>query len=99
MDRGVGLAAAESVLVGRFLMYPAVYYHHTCRSADVMIVAGAQGLLAEGVGEFEQIRSMDDAELVSALKTGTKFSREIASRIEERRLYKRVFEGTATAAS
>jgi uncharacterized protein len=97
--REEGLTAAESLLVARFLMYPAVYYHHACRSADVMIVAGAQDLLEEGVAEFEQIRSMDDAELISALKAGTVFSRSIATRIEERRLYKRVFEGTAAAAA
>ena len=97
--REEGLTAAESLLVARFLMYPAVYYHHTCRSADVMIVAGAQDLIRDGVAEFEQIRSMDDSELLATLGNGTVFSREIANRIEERRLYKRVYEGTAAAAS
>jgi uncharacterized protein len=97
--REEGLTAAESLLVARFLMYPAVYYHHACRYADVMVVAGARDLIDKGVSDFEQIRRMDDAELMAALKAGTVFSRAIASRVEERRLYKRVFEGTAAHAN
>lgn len=92
--REEGLTAAESLLVARFLMYPSVYYHHACRSADVMIVAAARDLLEEGVATFDELRVMDDAELVGALKDGTTFSRGVAERIEERRLYKRAFEGT-----
>lgn len=97
--REEGLGAAESLLVARFLMYPAVYYHHACRAADVMIVAGARDLLEDGILDIETIRAMDDAELLAALKDGTTFSRDISSRVEERRLYKRAYEGTVAAAN
>lgn len=90
--REEGVTAAESLLVARFLMYPSVYFHHTCRAGESMIIAAVQELIEAGAS-YDELRIMDDAELVSALKSGSRYSREIAERIDERRLFKRAFEG------
>lgn len=91
--REEGVTACESLLVARFLMYPSVYYHHTCRSAQIMVVSAIRDLVESGV-PYDEVRVMDDAELLSALKSGTRYAREIAQRVDERRLFKRAFEGT-----
>lgn len=91
--REEGVTACESLLVARFLMYPSVYYHHTCRSAQTMVVSAIRDLVESGV-PYDEVRVMDDAELLSALKSGTRYAREIAQRVDERRLFKRAFEGT-----
>jgi uncharacterized protein len=93
LAREEGLTACESLLVARFLMYPSVYFHHTCRSGETMLVNAVKDLVAHGT-EYDVLRVMDDVELMSALKAGTPYSREIATRLDDRRLYKRAFEGT-----
>jgi HD superfamily phosphohydrolase len=91
--REEGLTACESLLVARFLMYPSVYFHHTCRAGESMMIAAIRELLANGT-DYDALRVMDDVELISSLKAGTRFSRDVAERLDERRLYKRAFEGT-----
>lgn len=95
--REEGLTAAEALLVARFLMYPAVYFHHTCRAGETMLVAAIRAWRAEGARP-EDLRLLDDAGLLSALKAGPALARDVAERIEERRLFKRAFEGTHRAA-
>lgn len=92
-----GLTAVEGLLLTRFLMYPSVYFHHTSRAAEDMIVAAIEDLLAAG-GELEALRTLDDRQLVNALEEGTPFSKDIAQRFEERRLHKRAYEGDHAAA-
>ncbi len=92
-----GLTAVEGLLLTRFLMYPSVYFHHTSRAAEDMIVAGIEDVLAEG-GELESLRTLDDRELLNALETGTEYSRDMARRFLDRRLYKRAYEGDHAAA-
>lgn len=90
--REEGVTAAESLLVARFLMYPSVYFHHTCRAGESMIISAVRDLLEAGA-EYDELRIMDDAELFAALKEGSRYSREVAERIDDRRLFKRAFEG------
>lgn len=91
--REEGLTAVEALLHARFLMYPAVYFHHTCRAGETMIVAAMRRLVADGT-RLEALRGLDDAGLLATLEAAPGFPRTVARRIHERRLYKRAFEGT-----
>ncbi|MBI2078658.1 MAG: HD domain-containing protein [Euryarchaeota archaeon] len=91
--REEGVTACESLLVARFLMYPSVYFHHTCRAGESMLVRAAQDLLENGY-HYDSLRVMDDTEFLSALKQGSRYARDVAERIDDRRLFKRAFEGT-----
>ena len=91
--REEGVTACESLLVARFLMYPSVYFHHTCRAGESMLVRAAQDLLENGY-KYDSLRIMDDNEFFSALKQGSRYARDVAERIDDRRLFKRAFEGT-----
>lgn len=91
--REEGITAVEALLLARFLMYPAVYFHHTCRAAETMIVAGVRRLIADGTRP-QDLRLLDDAQLLDALHVAGGFPKAVAEGIRERRLYKRAFEGT-----
>ncbi|MEM4728941.1 MAG: HD domain-containing protein [Thermoplasmata archaeon] len=84
--RKSGLAAVESVLVARALMYSSVYFHHTVRIAEMM--------LARAVERMEDLKELDvprmvDWELLQHLAASGGFQREIALRLKYRRLFKR----------
>jgi HD superfamily phosphohydrolase len=96
--REQGVTAVEGLLLTRFLMYPTVYFHHTCRAAEEMIVAAIEDLLQAGE-ELERLRTLDDRQLITALEAGTDFAQDVARRIEQRRLYKRAFEGDHAVAT
>jgi len=83
-----GLAAAEGLLVSRFLMYPTVYFHHTCRIAELMLVRGIESLIEDGM-RIGEIMAMDDIELISAMEMAKGLPGEMIERIEKRNLYKR----------
>jgi len=91
--REEGITAVEALLLARFLMYPAVYFHHTCRAAESMVIAGVRRLMADHA-KPDDLRLLDDAQLLAALDAAGDFPRRIAQGIQERRLYKRAFEGT-----
>lgn len=86
--RESGLRAAESLLVARLLMYPAVYLHHVCRIAEAMFCAGLEALLEAGA-DPEALRRMDDGEARGALRRAGGVAAEMAERLDSRRLYKR----------
>ncbi len=86
--RESGLRAAESLLVARLLMYPAVYLHHVCRIAEAMFCAGLGALLEAGA-DPEVLRRMDDGEARAALLRAGGVAAEMAERLDSRRLYKR----------
>ncbi|HVL86921.1 MAG TPA: HD domain-containing protein [Candidatus Thermoplasmatota archaeon] len=89
-----GLAAAETLLVTRFLMYTAVYFHHTCRAAEMMLRQAIDAALAEGLLSGEELSRMDDVALLARLRSGADASRRWLARVEERRLHKLAFEAT-----
>ncbi len=86
-----GLNAAESLLIARTLMRPAVYTHHVTRIATSMI---QRSLMEECVekrpAEIEAMMRMDDAGLMHTLLCSPHAgSRDLAERIYHRNLYKR----------
>jgi HD superfamily phosphohydrolase len=84
-----GLSAIEALVFARYLMYPAVYQHHTVRIADAMFSAAIVECLEEGLFSVNELYNMDDIELISRLRLMTTFSGEIMQRLEHRKLYKR----------
>ncbi len=79
---------AESLLLARALMNPTVYQHHVARISKVMLRRAAEGLLDEPDISAEQVRRMDDHDLLAALRL-TPSTAELARRLDERDLYKR----------
>lgn len=88
------LAAAESLLVTRFMMYPTVYMHHTCRAIERMIASAVRTLFEHGRLNVEDLERLDDARLLQRMHDGPEETAETARRLDERRLYKRAIEGT-----
>ncbi|HUR61768.1 MAG TPA: HD domain-containing protein [Candidatus Thermoplasmatota archaeon] len=88
-----GLIAAEAILTTRFLMYPAVYLHHTVRSSESMLQAAVRGHIeATGVRLHELERETDDG-LLQRLRAGGGGPAALVARLEDRRLFKRAYEG------
>jgi HD superfamily phosphohydrolase len=86
-----GINAAESLLIARTLMRPAVYYHHVSRIASSMLLLALQEHLEKtGAGAAERLLSLDDAGLLQCLAgSGSGTARTLAERLSLRRLYKR----------
>jgi HD superfamily phosphohydrolase len=86
-----GINAAESLLIARTLMRPAVYYHHVSRIASSMLLLALQEHLEKtGAGTAERLLSLDDAGLLQCLAgSGSGTARTLAERLSLRRLYKR----------
>ena len=86
-----GVNAAESLLIARTLMRPAVYYHHVSRIGESMFqLAMLCHLDGKGTGEAARLLHMDDATCLHTLMTSdNEVSRDIAGRLYGRRLYKR----------
>lgn len=84
-----GRSAVEGFLLGRTLMYSAVYYHKTVRAAELMLSAGVE----RTPGFPETVRPWfraTDGELLSEMHRTGGFPGRIAKALRERRLYKRV---------
>lgn len=86
-----GINAAESLLIARTLMRPAVYFHHVSRIAEMMfqeaVMAHVSGKAREGIAAMAK---QDDAACFQDLRTsGSPVARELAARIYRRKLYKR----------
>jgi hypothetical protein len=79
---------AESLLVARSLMNPVVYNHHVARISKAMLRRGTEKLLDAGEVTAAELRRMDDAELLVALRSMPETA-EIANRLDTRTLYKR----------
>ncbi len=79
---------AESLLVARSLMNPVVYNHHVARISKAMLRRGSEKLLDAGDVTAEELRRMDDADLLVALRS-TPETAPIARRLDTRSLYKR----------
>jgi HD superfamily phosphohydrolase len=89
IDEG-GVQAAESLLIARTLMRPAVYFHHTSRIATSMLTLALCEHAVAGSADIGAIPLMDDAALCHALATsGSRVARSLLGGLMERRLYKR----------
>ncbi|MFP8889784.1 HD domain-containing protein [Natrialbaceae archaeon A-CW2] len=82
------VATAESLLVARALMNATVYRHHVSRIAGSMLERSAERLLDSTDITPERFARMTDAELLTSLQACEQTS-ETATRLAERRLYKR----------
>ncbi|MCO8243902.1 HD domain-containing protein [Haladaptatus sp. AB643] len=79
---------AESLLVARALMNPTVYNHHVTRISKSMLQRASERLLDSPDIDAEQLRRMDDHDLIVALRMNPE-TVELARRLTDRDLYKR----------
>ena len=83
-----GRSAVEGFLVGRALMYSAVYYHHTVRAAETMAQAAFERLPAFP-DEVADRFALTDGEFLHELERAGGVSAALAQALAARRLYKR----------
>ncbi len=88
-----GRMAVEGFLVGRALMYAAVYYHKTVRAAELMAQAAVER--SEGYPESARaLFSWTDGELLTRLPDRGGLTARLVKGVLERRLYKRAYRLT-----
>lgn len=87
-----GLSTAEQVLITRFAMHSAVYYHHTCRAAELLLEDAMAELVEAGELTGDELSHMDDPELIVTLRRHDGEAGRMARRVFERRLPKVAFE-------
>jgi HD superfamily phosphohydrolase len=90
-----GLIAAEALLAMRFLMYPAVYLHHTVRASEAMLQAAVRAHVADGHAALRDLERETDDGLLGRLRAGGGAAAELVARLDERRLHKRALEVVA----
>lgn len=83
-----GIQAATSLLISRLLMHPAVYFHHVSRISECMISGGIRRMIEDG-NAAQEIKDMDDSELLTSMAQAGGYAAEMVSRIKSRRLFKR----------
>ncbi|MCQ1537431.1 HD domain-containing protein [Methanocalculus taiwanensis] len=84
-----GVQAAESLLVARTLMRPAVYYHHVSRIAERMFLIAALDHCTHG-GDPDRLVGMDDPECIQHFRESKSgVTRDMIKRLLTRNLYKR----------
>jgi len=90
MEKGV--EAIEGLLTARSLMYSSVYYHHTVRTAEVML-ANAVDLAIVGMTrrEIRKLFVMTDSQLVEKLSSIGGLVAELVMRLRYRKLFKPVY--------
>lgn len=86
-----GINAAESLLIARTLMRPAVYFHHVSRIATSMFVHALREEVQNTPGtDAHELMRMDDAACMERLKhSPSPITRDLARRVYARDLYKR----------
>lgn len=93
-----GVLAAEALLTTRFLMYPAVYLHHTVRAGESLLLAAIRSHLADGHATLQELERETDDGLLWRLRSAGGPAAELVRRLDERRLPKRCHEGRADEA-
>lgn len=84
VDEG-GIRAAESLLISRFMMYPAVYYHHVCRIATKMYERAMERVIEAGF-DAKKLVEIDDCTAMWLIKS---HDLEFYEFLQNRRLFKR----------
>ncbi len=89
-----GISALHSLLHARQEMFDNIYWHHTSRAFQVMLVCAVHDALTAGALTGEQLTGLTDAALLALLATPSmpQSSRTLASDLELRRPYKVVLE-------
>jgi hypothetical protein len=90
-----GLEAAESLLIARFMMFSAVYLHHTVRIATAMLNRALSLSIKDGTIEADDFRSLTDDEAVAAMLR-SKEAKPHMEGILSRNLYKEAFSFPAS---
>ena len=86
--RKKGVVVVENILMARSLMYSSVYFHKTVRIAELMLSKAIEMLNdVEPLVFFK----MTDAELISDLRKRDSYSKEIATRLKYRKLFKQSY--------
>jgi HD superfamily phosphohydrolase len=93
-----GIIAAEALLTMRFLMYGAVYMHHTVRSSQAMLVAAVRHHVADGHAKIAELERETDDALLWRMRSAGGRAAELVARLDERKLFKRAYEGRADQA-
>ncbi len=88
-----GLPSVEMMYASRHTMYNAVYHHHTSRIIEGMILRAVHHMLSEGRIKLANLIRHTDASLIEDVKSrGSKLSRTIVARLQNRTLLKRFLE-------
>ncbi len=102
LDRAA-LYAFEALMIARYEMFKAVYFHRTVRAAEVMLIKALSiadpYLRLTDVGELDRYTSMTDEALLARLtelqpegSSELERARRLATDVRDRRLFKCVFE-------
>lgn len=96
-----GISPLHSLLHARQEMFDNIYWHHTSRSFQAMLVRAVQDALTAGVLRAENLVGHDDASLLVLLETSTMplSSRALATSLQMRRPHKVVLEVSRPAGS
>jgi HD superfamily phosphohydrolase len=87
IDSG-GIPSVESLLFSKYLMYRAVYWHHSVRSATAMIKKALLWGLAEGKIAGEELYNLDDQGLFALMKSrGGDNALSLAAKVRSGRLF------------
>ncbi len=84
-----GIVAAESLLIGRHMMFCSVYLHHTVRIISAMLVRAMRRAIEWDSIDPKEFIGKTDMEAIYILRNSP-HSKELMERIMKRRLYKRL---------
>src|SRR6266849_2395705 len=89
-----GISPLHSLLHARQEMFDNIYWHHTSRALQMMLMRAVQEALLNNALQTEQLVGLDDASLLSLLQQHhmPSSSRALAEDLEMRRPYKGVIE-------
>jgi len=89
-----GISPLHSLLHARQEMFDNIYWHHTTRALQVMLMRAVHEALLSGALQVEQLVGLNDASLLSLLAEQhmPTSSRKLADDLEMRRPYKGVIE-------
>lgn len=79
---------AEAVLIARTRMRPKVYFHHTARIAEMMLLRATESLVNHGSLSPESLREYDDSDLKVKIRN-SHLTSQFAKRLDNRNLFKR----------
>ncbi len=85
-----GLEAAESLIIARFMMFSTVYFHKTVRIAAAMLGQSITDAISSKAMVPSQFLSLGDDDALNLLMSSSKS--DLASRLENRNLYKAALE-------
>ena len=89
-----GVSPLHSLLHARQEMFDNIYWHHTSRSFQAMLIRGVQDALQAGAMQASQLAGLHDASLLALLENDTMpvSTRTLAENLALRRPYKVVLE-------